>query len=455
MEEVLAELVKLPRAGEYLEIRLEKIRSTRITLQNSVVERIRQEEDQGGYVRVLNPKTSWWFHTFGGWDNLQGRVEEAIRASSTLPASETNVTRGESYREKIEVELEQDFRHQSLDQKIALLAEYSQIMREVSDQIINYTVEYQDRFQEIYLANTDGSIVYLEKPDISLSFTAVAKQGDTLEIYRNGVAGKAGFEKVRGQELLAQEVAKKAVQLLSARSMKGGKYDVILDPVLAGVFIHEAFGHLSESDFLYRNQPLQSIMSLGKPIASPLLSVFDNGNEEGLRGSSPFDDELTPTQKTYLIKNGILSGRLHSRETSFLMRETPTGNARAINYHFSPIVRMTNTGIEAGQQSKEELLQDIDRGLLAVEYLGGNTALELFTFSPSYGYLIEKGQVGEMVKNFVLSGNLFDTLGKIDGVGNDFRWTEVGGCGKGSQIGLATPTGSPHLRLRDVLIGGD
>jgi TldD protein len=115
---------------------------------------------------------------------------------------------------------------------------------------------------------------------------------------------------------------------------------------------------------------------------------------------------------------------------------------------------MSNTGIEEGRVSKEDLFKDVERGLYAVEYIGGNTALELFTFSAAYGHRIEKGRVGEMVKDVVLSGNLFRTLKKIDAVASDFRWTQVGGCGKGSQTGLPTPTGSPHVRLREILVGG-
>jgi TldD protein len=115
---------------------------------------------------------------------------------------------------------------------------------------------------------------------------------------------------------------------------------------------------------------------------------------------------------------------------------------------------MTNTAIESGKTSKEELFGDIQRGVYAVEYLGGNTALELFTFSPAYGFLIENGKITDMVKNFVLSGNLFETLQKIDCIANDFVWNELGGCGKGLQMGLPTPTGSPHVRLRETLVGG-
>ncbi len=348
----------------------------------------------------------------------------------------------------------EDFRHVPLPTKIELLQHYARVMHDSAPFLSNCLVEYHDEWREVYIANSDGSFVEMEKPDISLKLVAVARKDDRLEVYQNGVAERGGFEVVRERDSLARQVGEKAHALLSAPSLEGGVYDVVLDPVLAGVFIHEAFGHLSEADFVSRNEKLQRMMVMGKPIASPVLNVFDDGSLEGLRGSAPYDDEGIRTRRTYLIQNGCLTGRLHSRETAHVMRELPTGNARTVSYRFPPLVRMTNTAIEQGITPKEELFRDIDRGLYAVEYMGGNTALELFTFSAAYGYRIEKGKIGEMVKDVVLSGNLFRTLLEIDAVASDFTWTQIGGCGKGAQVGLPTPTGSPHIRLRGVLVGG-
>ncbi|HOQ67513.1 MAG TPA: TldD/PmbA family protein [Candidatus Atribacteria bacterium] len=454
MMEDLEKLIHLPQRGEYMEIRLEKIFSTTIRVQNGMVEKIRMGTDEGGYVRLLTPRGSWWFESFQRWEGLREKVERAINGVSLLPSSGIEVVRRAPVQSEEKVALADDFRFKSLEDKTSLLLEYNRILKEISPLLVSSLVEYRDEFRQIYLANSDGSLIYWEKPDIGLNFIATARRGDNIEMYRDGVAGKAGFELVKNRENLAQEVGQKALLLLEAPSFPGGVYDVVLDPVLAGVFIHEAFGHLSESDTLYRNEELKKIMTKGKRVASPVLNVFDDGNLDNLRGSSPYDDEGIPTGRTYLIRDGYLSGRLHSRETACLMQEEVTGNARTIGYRFPPIVRMTNTAIEGGETTREDLFSDIERGLYAVEYIGGNTALELFTFSAAYGYLIEKGKIKEMVKDVVLSGNLFQTLDKIDAVANDFRWTEVGGCGKGGQMGLPTPTGSPHVRLREVLVGG-
>jgi TldD protein len=141
-------------------------------------------------------------------------------------------------------------------------------------------------------------------------------------------------------------MAARASRLLKAPQAKGGEYTVVLDPILAGVFVHEAFGHLSESDHVYENKELRDVMVLGKRFGSPQLNIVDGARVKNLRGSYKYDDEGVPATKTYLIKKGILSGRLHSRETAAKMGEPLSGNARAINYRFPPIVRMTNTYID-------------------------------------------------------------------------------------------------------------
>jgi TldD protein len=251
-------------------------------------------------------------------------------------------------------------------------------------------------------------------------------------------------------------VAERAAALLNAKPVQGGQYPVVVNPLLAGVFIHEAFGHLSESDFIYENPRAQEMMVLGRRFGQDMLTVYDDGSLKGLRGTHRYDDEGTPTQRTDLIREGILVGRLHSRETAGKMGERPTGNARALNYRHQPIVRMTNTAIEGGTTSFQEMIGDIDLGIYACDAFGGQTELENFSFSAGYAYMIRDGEIAEMVKDVILAGNLFTTLRNIDAIGDDFTWTKTGGgCGKGGQSGLPVGMGAPHIRIQNVVIGGE
>ena len=229
---------------------------------------------------------------------------------------------------------------------------------------------------------------------------------------------------------------------------------MVLDPVLAGVFVHEAFGHLSESDHVYENNRLREIMTLGKKFGSAELNIVDSAIMPGLRGSYRYDDEGVPASKTYLIRGGRLVGRLHSRETAAKMGEKPTGNARAVNYRYPPIVRMTNTYIEPGSVSFNDLLADIKEGVYAKNWYGGTTSMEMFTFSAGEAYMIRNGKLAEAVRPVVLTGNVFNTLNNIDAFGNDLEMNQGGGCGKGEQVPLPVSNGSPHIRIQNCLVGG-
>jgi TldD protein len=259
---------------------------------------------------------------------------------------------------------------------------------------------------------------------------------------------------MEGLHQKVREMAEKAVTLLSAPKVKGGEYTVILDPVLAGVFAHEAFGHLSESDFLYENERMKEIMVLGRHFGGSHLNIVDGAAVPGLRGSYKYDDEGVPATKTYLILEGVLSGRLHSRETAAKMGEKPTGNARALDYHHPPIVRMTNTYIEAGSTSFQDMLSDIKEGIYARNWYGGSTSMEMFTFSAGEAYMIRNGRLAELLRPVMLTGNVFATLENIDAIGDDLYMNQGGGCGKGEQVPLPVSDGSPHIRIRHCLVGG-
>jgi TldD protein len=236
--------------------------------------------------------------------------------------------------------------------------------------------------------------------------------------------------------------------------VKGGEYTVILDPILAGVFAHEAFGHLSESDHVYQNGNLRQIMVLGKRFAGKHLNIIDDPTIPNLRGSYKYDDEGTPARKSYLLQEGVLEGRLHSRETAAKMGEKATGNARAINYLFPPIVRMSNTFIEPGGASFEEMLGGIEEGVYVKDWYGGTTSLEMFTFSAGEAHMIRRGRLAELLRPVVLTGNVFNTLHNIDAIGNDLEMNQGGGCGKGGQYPLPVSNGSSHIRIRHCVIGG-
>jgi len=195
-------------------------------------------------------------------------------------------------------------------------------------------------------------------------------------------------------------------------------------------------------------------MALGRRFGGSHLNIVDDATLPSLRGSYAYDDEGTPGQRTYLIREGELVGRLHSRETAARMGEPCSGNARAISYRFSPIVRMSNTYIEPGNVPLSDMLADIDEGVYVKDWYGGQTSLEMFTFSAGEAYMIRHGKIEEMLRPVVLTGNVFTTLERIDAVGDDLDMNQGGGCGKGGQSPLPVSNGSPHIRISRCVVGG-
>jgi TldD protein len=318
------------------------------------------------------------------------------------------------------------------------------------------SVTYTDGRRHMIFANSEGSYIDQERVDVNMRLAATARDGS--EVQQSGISlGSLGdYEFVQTLQEDAQEVAEKAVALLKAPQVKGGEYTVILDPVLAGVFIHEAFGHLSEADFIYAEPRLQELMTPGKVFGGGHLNVKDGATIPlpTLRGSYLYDDEGVQGQETDLIKEGVLVGRLHSRETAAKLGERPTGNGRALNYRFAPIVRMTNTFIVPGTASVDDLFAGVEDGLYVKNWYGGMTSMEMFTFSAGEAYRIHNGRIGELCRPVMLSGNVFSTLHNLDMVANDLGMNEGGGCGKAGQSPLPVSNGSPHIRIQKCLIGG-
>ena len=454
----LAAALRRSRA-DYVEIRVERIWSTAVTFRGRRLESATASEDQGGFVRALLAGGGWGVASFTSLDRLEAMVERAGELSRAVPVDPAiRLADVPSHQADVQIDLDGDVRGVSLAEKKRLLEAYNGAMLEVSDRIVDTLAAYRDEVSEYWYVNSQGTVVHELRPEVTLSGTAVARRDGTIEKGLESIGLRRGWKSVQDKAAGFREVAERAVQLLDASMVRGGTYPVILDPELAGVFIHEAFGHLSEADFVYENPQAREMMTLGRRFGKPVLNVGDNGAAAGLRGTLPFDDEGTPTQDTTLIKDGILVGRLHSRETAAAMGERPTGNARAISFRHTPIVRMTNTYIAGGRggETFEDLIRDVKLGVYACGAFGGQTMLENFSFTAAYGRMIRDGHVAELVKDVVLAGNLFQTLDRIDHIAADFRWNQMGGgCGKGGQYPLPVTEGAPHVRIEEALIGGD
>ena len=453
MKDQLAAALKASSA-DYAEIRVETEDTTNVAYRGPEVEAVSSSRHQGGIVRACT-NGGWGNVTFDSLDDLASRVREACECAALVGHEETQLAEVEPVDIEAPAEMEHDFRGIGLDEKLALTGRYNDLVLKSGPAIESSYVSYHDQFRTVHFASTRGATFMEERPRVILRASAVARDGALVQRAGESVSSARTYDCVLGLEEKIEEAAKRAVALLKAPPCEGGTYTVVLDQELAGVFAHEAFGHLSEADFLYENPKMRELMHLGREMGVKELNIVDDGSMPGQLGTHPVDDEGTPTRQTYLIKDGILTGHLHSLETAAKMDEEPTGNARSISRHSSPIVRMTNTYIEAGKLSFEDLIKDIDKGIYACRNHGGQTMMEMFTFSAAHAYRIENGQIGELVRDVTLTGNVFETLKNMDGFADDLRIRETGGgCGKGGQSPLPVTLGSPHLRIRNVVVGG-
>jgi TldD protein len=453
---LLADLIaKYSKRVDFLSLRLEQAEGTDILLRGDRVETLSEAVSLGGQVRACY-KGGWGFATFNQLSTLEERIEEAIAAAKMVGDEETILAPVSPVQDTFVVPLTgTNPRHISLAEKKSLCDYYNEILRHYDQSIATTSARYGDISQHILLATSDGTLIEQSWVDLEMRFSATARRGEVIQTGRETIGSRKAYEDLNHLEKQVEEAAKRAVESLTLPSVKGNIYPVVIDPILSGLFVHEAFGHLSEADMLYENPDLLEVMSMGKRFGPPELQIFDGAAPEGHRGSYFYDDEGTPATTTQLIKDGVLVGRLHSRETAGKLGEKPTGNARCLNYHYPPIVRMTNTWIERGQTPVEDLFQDIKEGVYARNWLGGMTNGEMFTFSAGEAWMIRNGKIAEQVRDVTLSGNVFKTLGNIEAIGNDFYWDESGGCGKGGQSGLPVGCGGPSLRIRNVVVGGE
>jgi TldD protein len=440
---------------DFLAIRLEQSEAATILLRGIKVETLSEEFALGGQVRACH-RGGWGFTSFNSIRQLQERIEEAIAAAKWVGTSTTRLAEIAPIQTSIPLQLAgTNPRDIALSRKKDLCSHYALVLRDTSPDIVTVSVRYLDSLQTVLYVTSEDTAIEQTWVDMEMRFAATARQDQCVQTGRETTGSRKAFEDLEGLESQVRQAAFRAVDALNLPTVKGGTYPVVIDPVLTGLFVHEAFGHLSEADMTYENPELLEVMTMGKPFGPTSLNIYDGAAIPGHRGSYSYDDEGVPATITPLIQAGILVGRLHSRETAGRLGEQPTGNARCLNYHYPPIVRMSNTWIERGTTSVNDLFTDIDEGIYARNWLGGMTNGEMFTFSPGEAWMIRNGRLAEPVRDVTLSGNAFKTLKHIEAVGDDFGWDESGGCGKAEQVGLSVGCGGPSLRIRSVVVSGE
>ncbi len=346
----------------------------------------------------------------------------------------------------------------SFEEKVKLLGEIDAYARSTDPRVRQVTASLSGNWQAIQIVRAGGLQVADIRPMVRLNVSIVVGEGDRQETGSHGVGGRAVYDQwLHPDKWHSQvdEALRQALVNLEAVPAPAGEMPVVLGPGWPGVLLHEAIGHGLEGDF---NRKKTSAFSglLGERVASPGVTIVDDGTIPDRRGSLTIDDEGTPSAYNVLIEDGILKGYMQDRMNARLMGVAPTGNGRRQSYAHHPMPRMTNTYMLDGTAEPEECIRAVSNGIYAVNFGGGQVDITngKFVFSCTEAYLIENGKLGAPVKGATLIGNGPDALTRIKMIGNDSRLDDgVGTCGKDGQS-VPVGVGQPTMLLESLTVGG-
>lgn len=435
------------KEGFYSDVRIETRFKTNIRYRNGALEECKQSTEKKAFIRVFDGEM-WYYSSTYKLEDLQGELDKLYANATPNPKISENET---VKRFEVNVDTIEKFKNNSLkDIPLAVKQKHLTDNFEAfnSSEYVKMSLAlYADRHSDYEFYSSKGACIKYDYQLCGSRFAvAMANGNDNFD----DSFGKSAdsFEGISTSEEEVKDFVKECENfLLNSKPVTAGVYPVILSPTTTGVFAHESFGHKSESDFMIGSETMKKEWALGTKVGSDILSIYDSGLEDG-SGYVPYDDEGTKAKKTYLIKNGVLTGRLHSATTATYLGEEVTGNARAINCDFEPIVRMTSTIIGAGKSTKEELFKKIKHGYFIKDYKHGS-GMSTFTIAPNLAYEIKDGKIGDPVKIAVITGNVFETLNLIDGVSDkaEVISSAFGGCGKMEQFPLNVSFGGPYVSI--------
>ncbi len=432
----------------YADVRIEDRFDTHILLRNGNLEECKSSRVKRAFLRVYDGKM-WYYASTSDIENLQGELDGLYAAAT----SEADVT-GDPVVKAFEVNRDTCLRFADcsvaeipLEEKTAFLRASAACVQ--GEEVKMVMARYIDRHSDYEFYSSKGaSLRYdFQNCGVSVSFALAEGENNLQNAYQ---CADVRFDVLKNKvsaEEITSFLAENIYFMKHAKPVEAGEYPVILSPMVAGVFAHESFGHKSEADFMIGDDTMKKEWAIGSKVGSAILSIYDSGLDFG-SGYVPYDDEGTKAGKTYLIRNGVLAGRLHSVETAVELGEAPTGNARAVSCDFEPIVRMTTTVIDAGGLTKEELFAGVKHGYF-IKDLKHGSGMSTFTIAPTLCYEIRDGKLADPVRIAVITGNVFETLSLVDGLSDEkeiFSFV-TGGCGKMEQYPLNVGFGGPYVRI--------
>ena len=455
--------------AEFVEVRFDDLSIREILVENKVVKD----------VKTLR-RVGIGLHTYyGGATGYSSTVDLSKKAIAGAAARSVNIAKASSVMVKVKVGPGELTTSKSKGQKLnvkkhpkdfSLQFKKDMVLRAVESSeehgkhISSTTSKYGEIYGEKIFFNSVGTEIAWSPVLSHLIVLVVSKKADLLVNGADGFGGSFGLEAFdaseHSPEALGENAGKWAAEKLEAKPAPPGKHRALCENLLVGVLAHESFGHLTEADLVVSGMsPLTG--KLGNQLGSEKATIIDEGTPDPKKYNGfwiPFDDQGVKTNKVVILDKGKLARYLHSRETATLMKDSSTGNARAVNYNFPPIVRMRNTYFASGDLSLEEAIELLDTGIYAIRTAGGQANADgTFMFKALRGYYVEHGEIKNPLREVTLTGSILTFLQNVEGATRELiiQSGYFGGCGKGGQYPLPCGLGGPHLLVRDVHFGGE
>jgi TldD protein len=444
----------MSNGGQWAEVFVEDRQSASADFDEGRVESMVSSRDLGAGIRVTVGEATGFAHTA---DLSPAGLREAARAAAGAARGGDQVEpvtlRGEGVAHNRAEILPSTV---SKARKVELLRQTDAAAREVDSAITQVSVRYSEGRRRILVANSDGIFNGDDQTRTLLSVNCVASGDQGLQTGRETVGYTVGFELFdeHDVEAMARRAARRAITKLEARPAPSGQLPVVIQRGGGGVLFHEACGHGLEADLVDRGASVFRDR-IGELVASPTVTLVDDGTMGTEWGTIAIDDEGCPSQRNVLIENGVLTDYMWDHLRSRSSRRELSGNGRRQSYQHLPMVRMTNTFVMNGETDPEDIISGTENGIYVAQLGGGqvNTATGDFVFGMTEAYLIEHGRITAPLRESNLIGNGPDVLQNIEVIGNDFAMGSPGTCGKDGQ-GVPVGDGQPTLRVAALTIGG-
>ncbi len=439
----------LTKKTEFADIRLESSSSQVIIKEGNKIRENSVIENEGFGIRIFN-KGIWYFSS--GTSITQERIKKAIDSIDYKIHGNSFNLEPEINNLDIIPRWKVDVRTVPADKKIEVI---NQLYSAAKLKNIKTTIiYYQDNVNHWVVGNNKGALVSFYDSYPGIIIESFVRDSNSTQSIRKSINSNGGFELFDSDRItnLGRSTSEEALKLINAKPVKGGKYDVVLDHSMTGVYSHEAFGHAAEADGIINKASILRD-KIDKNVGPAIINITDDPTISGLRGSYCIDQEGVKPRKRRLVENGVLKTYLNSLETASQLNAPFNGAARATDFGSLPIPRMSNTFIEAGDFS-DDIYEGIKEGIAFYGFNYGYTdpGSGKFMFKSQYGRRIVNGKLKEYVRDAALAGSTLDILNRVDAIGKDIKF-EGGSCGKMGQW-VPVTSGGPNIRVRGVVVGG-